>query len=91
MLKEVELRTVLAEVQRVVNDRPLTYVGGPDDLLPLIPNALLGKPDNPSFSAVVESVTADQLRGRLRYLQPSESRVATRWTEKYMLSLREYH
>ena len=38
-----ELVTILTEVQRIVNDRPLTYVGDGDDIPPLTPNSLLEK------------------------------------------------
>ena len=37
-----ELRTVLAEVEQLVNSRPLTFVGDHDDPAPLSPNMLLG-------------------------------------------------
>ena len=37
-----ELATLLAEVQFIVNERPLTHVRGLDDLPPLTPNMMTG-------------------------------------------------
>ena len=43
LLSHDELVTVLAEIQHVVNDRPLTHVADLDDEVPLSPNMLLGE------------------------------------------------
>ena len=42
LLSYEELQTLLAEVEYLVHDRPITYVGSCDDLAPLTPNLLLG-------------------------------------------------
>ena len=42
LLSVEELSTILAEVEQLVDSRPLTYVGDHDDPAPLSPNMLLG-------------------------------------------------
>ena len=90
LVTEPELRTLLAEIQYVVNDRPLTYVGDDDSLQPLTPNALVGRAVGEE-SAREEALDVSSMNRRINYLHQLQSNLRNRWQAEYLLGLRAYH
>ena len=87
LVSVVELRTVLAEVQAIVNDRPLTHVSTFDEPLPLTPNMLLGR--QAGVKATIESsLSAEHAVKRLQYISRLRTSIDQRWSEEYLTSLR---
>jgi len=84
------MATLLKEVEFIVNERPLTHVGGLDEPQPLTPNLLLGRQigSDDSTEASLEQATATR---RLKYLTQLRRHLDGRWTEEYLLSLRGFH
>ena len=96
LLSRDELVTVLAEIQHVVNDRPLTYVGDLDDEVPLSLNMLLGATsdstdaDRRSQECEV-AASRGQVCYRLRYLKSLREHFHRRWISDYLFSLCLFH
>ena len=88
-----ELVTILTEVQRIVNDRPLTYVGDGDDMPPLTPNSLLGERyiADVEDDALESPIGHHQANVRFRYLNRLREHFLQRWTCEYLLGLRYFH
>ena len=96
LLSRDELVTVLAKIQHVVNDRPLTYVGDLDGEVPLSLNMLLGatsdSTDSNRRSQECEvAASRDQVCSRLRYLKSLREHFHPPWISDYLLSLRLFH
>ena len=89
MVSRDEMATVLAEVEFIVNERPLTHVGGIDEALPLTPNMMIGRQSGTDVT-VEASLSKDSANRRLQYLQQLQQNVASRWKEEYLLSLRQF-
>eukprot|EP00117_Sycon_ciliatum_P021255 scpid12026/ scgid6192/ len=90
LLSKTELRTLLSEVQDVVNDRPITYVTEDEDL-PLSPSMLLGAASVQSDSNAESCLSHTDANRRLQYLSQLRVHFTARWTEEYLLSLRSHH
>ena len=89
LLSYEELQTLLAEVEYLVNDRPITYVGRCDDLAPLTPHLLLGS--QVGYSGVEERSLNHKLANRrIKYLFELRDNLHKRWTEEYISALRTY-
>ena len=93
-----ELLTILAEIEMVLNSRPLTYVTTDDSDEPLTPSHLLvGRrqmnfPDHLVVNHKVDSEGEDsQLSARLKHLNRSLDAFWRRWRREYLLELREAH
>ena len=86
-----ELATLLAEVQFIVNERPLTHVGGLDDLLPLNPNMMTGLRVERDGNG--EEMADDNLvmNKRIKYFGQLRRNVEVRWRQEYLLSLKSFH
>ena len=96
LLSRDEFVTVLAEIQHVVNDRPLTYVGDLDDEVPLSLNMLLGatsdSTDADRRSQECEVATSrDQVCSRLYYSKSLREHFHRCRISYYLLSLRLFH
>ena len=86
LLSYEELQTLLAEVEYLVHDRPITYVGSCDDLAPLTPNLLLGS--QVGYSGVEErSLSHKEANRRIKYLFELRDNLRKRWTEEYIQSV----
>ncbi len=94
-----ELRTVLVEVEAVINSRPLTYLSAENLDEPLTPShflcgrRILSLPDDLSEQDVNEeefTLTQPDLSRRLRYLAML-NQFWKRWKEEYFLELRDAH
>ena len=90
-----ELLTLVAEVEAVLNCRPLTYVSSEDVEEPLTPSHLLvgyrimtlpdhSVPDDPDYSPGTFTCRMDHLAKAL-------GRFWRRWKREYLLELREFH
>lgn len=93
-----ELLTALAEIEMVLNSRPLTYISADDLDEPLTPSHLLvGRRlmNFPDHLIVGQEVDSDedscQLNARLKHLSRSLDAFWRRWRREYLLELREAH
>ena len=97
-----ELLTVLAEVEMILNSRPLSYVSSEDIEEPLTPSHLLighrvlNLPDTVvtcSEGDIDEDIDVSQesLSKRARHLSVIMEHFWKRWKTEYLLQLREYH
>ncbi|XP_064632760.1 uncharacterized protein LOC135491050 [Lineus longissimus] len=93
-----ELQTVLAEIEAVINDRPLTYVSSDsNDLPPLTPSHLLnGRPITvlPYYTMDIDelqdpSFDQDTLQKRSQRLAKIHCSFWKRWSQEYLAVLRE--
>ncbi|XP_077869796.1 uncharacterized protein LOC144362083 [Saccoglossus kowalevskii] len=94
-----ELRTLLTEVENVLNDRPLTYVSSDlEDNAPLSPSHLLhGRPltSLPHIPADEDELVDptfgnhNDLNKRYAYLPRLHARFWRRWASEYLTALRE--
>ena len=93
--------TLLTDVTRAVNARPLTYMSGDDDLIPLTPDSFLRlhspsglvfreeeDPEDPIWSS--EETAQEALVASFEHLRKKFLAFKTRWYEEYLLSLREF-
>ena len=85
-----EMRTILSEVEQVVNDRPLTHVGSWEEQLPLTPNMLVGRGFGAPWKEE-ELIFREEATRRIRYLAQLHDRLVVRWNEEYLVSLRNFH
>jgi hypothetical protein len=87
-VREDTLHTVMCEVERVLNSRPLTYVGSDDDALkPLTPNHSLLH-SSQSISVPVETSDCDfTSRKRWRQSQVITDHFWRRWRKEYLPTL----
>lgn len=102
MLDYFELSTHLAEIQNVVNSRPITYVSSElNDLEPLTPNKILKVHTNPRLQMVEDpddtdplwqqqhNETHDQLNEIINRQEKMIDKYRKMWYSQYLLSLRE--
>ena len=71
LVKTRELEVLLAEIEAVVNARPLTHVAGTDSEIPLTPAMLLGG----TWSDLVSAVG-----GRASYFHKLERKISLHWS-----------
>jgi hypothetical protein len=89
-----ELRTIIAEIEAVVNCRPLCYLYSDDIEEALTPSHLLsGKrliSANRTFPDEILDETPKSLTNRVRYLRTLTEHYERRWKHEYLTELREY-
>ncbi|XP_068209228.1 uncharacterized protein [Palaemon carinicauda] len=90
-LDDESYRTLLTEVEAIVNDRPLTTVSdSPDDLQPLSPAQLLTQKSSVVMPPPGVFQKGDMyLRQRWRYVQFLANLFWTRWRREYLSTLQE--
>ena len=94
-----ELMTLVAEVEAVLNSRPLSYLSSDDQEEPLTPshlvtgNRILSLPDpsirdgeDPSYEPTHESLSR-----RMKALCEIKAKFWNRWKSEYLQELREHH
>lgn len=101
-----EFRTIVSELAAVINDRPLTYLGGETDVpRPVTPAHFLhGGPVGPPLAALVPvdqlgpagsqprpPLTSDELRDGLLRRTNYFKALSVRWYREYLLQLRSAH
>jgi len=92
-----ELTTVVAEVERTLNSRPLTYVSSEDLDEPLTPSHLLcgrrlgGVADNIIQADLEYDLTPGDAHRRLQHLNSIMSHFWNRWRREYLTELRNVH
>ncbi|XP_057302253.1 uncharacterized protein LOC130636526 [Hydractinia symbiolongicarpus] len=87
-----ELLTVLAEIQAVINNRPLTFLYENIGEQPLTPNHLLfGRKINLEASHIDSDENEKDLCQRYDHLQRIINHYWNRWKCEYLTELREYH
>ena len=96
-----ELLTAVAEIESIINSRPLSYVT-PDDLeKPLTPSHLLigrrvlNLPDNLGHQGDIQDgdfeLNPVELSNRVKHLNSTLNHFWRRWKQKYLVELREAH
>ena len=91
-----ELSTVLAEIENVINNRPLVYVGEEDFNRPLTPSHLycgqrtMDDPDS-HIPEVKNDITGKEAVSRVKLINSSIEHFWGRWAREYLVSLRETH
>lgn len=91
-----ELTTVIAEVEGTINSRPLAYLNPEDFEEPLTPahlvigRRILTLPSQDEFDEEDE-YDASVVEKRARYLRTLLGHFWRRWSNEYLLSLREHH
>ncbi|XP_028397211.1 uncharacterized protein LOC114521021 [Dendronephthya gigantea] len=95
-----ELLTVVAEVEMILNSRPLSYVSTEDLEEPLTPShlltgrRLLSLPDKDSTSDIADqdfSLDEKELSRRMKHLSTLMNHFWKRWREEYLVELRNAH
>ena len=93
-----ELETVLIEIESVINNRPLTYVGDEIDKGPITPNHLIyGRKLLPvNHRGVLKEkhdivLNNEKAVKRIQYTQHLINHFNQRWQKEYLLNLRQYH
>ena len=90
-LDEESFRTLMCEVEAVINSRPLTTVSGePDDLEPLTPNHILTTKSTVILPPPGEFQKNDvYMRRRWRRVQYLANLFWTRWKKEYLVVMQE--
>ena len=87
-----ELETVATEVEKLVNSRPLTHVGGDDEPseCPLTPAMLIGDVwgECPYVSTDGKEKSAS---ARFKHLKTLQEHLARRWESEYVTQLRQFN
>ena len=96
-----ELTTALAEIEAVINSRPLSYISGEDMEEPITPSHLivdhriLSLPDNlDSVCDLNDSefmIDSNQVNNRVKHLNQVLNHFWKRWRTEYLNNLREVH
>ena len=96
-----ELTTALAEIEAVLNSRPLAYVSGEDLDEPITPSHLiigrriLSLPDDASYVCDLDdeefSLNSKQANSRVKHLNNILNHFWRRWRTEYLSTLREVH
>jgi hypothetical protein len=88
-LDDEAFRTLLCEIEAIINSRPLTVVSSsPDDVDPLTPNHLLMTKTSVTVPPPGQFQRADvYMRQRWRRVQYLANLFWTRWRKEYLLSL----
>lgn len=83
-LNQIELITVLADVEATVNDRPITYVSeDPADLIPITP-ALFLTGNRSSKIPELDEVDGRSLNKRIKYMQQVREEMRNRFRTEYL-------
>ncbi|XP_063420482.1 uncharacterized protein LOC134705689 [Mytilus trossulus] len=93
------LKTIVTEVETIMNDRPLTYVSSDPLDEPLTPSHLLyGRrittlpyPDNRDFEHSTLEMTHESVNKLSRLKSQIIQQFWCKWKHEYLTSLREYH
>ncbi|XP_071107555.1 uncharacterized protein [Haliotis cracherodii] len=90
-LDDESFRTLMCEVEAIVNSRPLTTVSdSPDDLCPLTPNHLLQMKTSVSVPPPGQFQKNDvYMRKRWRRIQYLANVFWSRWRKEYLVSLQQ--
>ena len=89
LLNDEALRTFLVEVEKILNDRPITSVSSdPQDLEALAPNHVLLLRRNPSSPPDVFE-ESDKFKARLKHVHLLANEFWQRWTKEYLPTLHE--
>ena len=91
-LSRDELFTVLTEIERVVNSRPLTPVSTDvADESPLTPAMMLGDIFATGIASSDRPLDPRQLSARVKYVHTVYEHLNQRWSSEYLIRLSEYH
>nr|XP_047141362.1 uncharacterized protein LOC124816280 [Hydra vulgaris] len=85
-----ELLTFLAEVESILNNRPITFMYESPGDLPLTPNHLIyGRSTN--FKAINDKTYELNLNTQSTYIEDTLNHFWQRWEKEYLTELREFH
>ena len=89
LIDDETLATFFAEVEKILNDRPITSVSNdPNDLEALTPNDVLLLRKNPCV-APDDFASVDKYRTRWKHVQLLANRFWQRWIREYLPTLQE--
>ena len=89
LVNDEGLRTFLVEVEKILNDRPITPVSSdPQDLEALTPNHILLLHRN-SSSPPDKFEESDRFKARWKHVQVLSNEFWQRWTKEYLPTLQE--
>jgi len=89
LLNDESLRTFLTEVEKIMNDRPITKVSSdPNDFQALTPSHILLLRQNPCLPPEDVQET-DKYKARWKHVHLLANEFWTRWTKEYVLTLQE--
>ena len=87
LLNDEALRTFLVEVEKILNDRPITSVSSdPQDLQELMPNHILLLRRNPSFCLDLFE-ESDKFKARWKHVHLLANEFWCIWTKEYLPTL----
>ena len=89
-----ELNTVIIEIEKCVNSRPLTYLSEEHEDTVITPNHLIYGRDidrNESVQHEFNELSGDDMRKRQAYCQVIFKHFTKRFVKKYLLALQETH
>ena len=92
-LDEESFRTLICEVEAIINSRPLTTVSGePNDLEPLTPNHILTTNSTVILPPPGKFQSSDMyMRRRWRRVQYLANLFGSRWRKEYLVVMQERH
>jgi len=89
MVTVTELETIVSEVERSVNSRPLTFLSDdPQDETPITPYHLMGK--LPDYRVAEEmELDEEKMSRRMKYVSQLANHCRVRWEKEYLTTLLE--
>ena len=86
-----QLKTVISDIYRHLNNRPLTYVeSGQEEEQILTPNTILSRQDSYALGGLEKKEDNEVSRLNKR-LNPARHHAWSRWQNEYIHGLMEYH
>ena len=86
-----ELAEVLTDIEKTLNNRPLTCMEKDIEFLVLVPNSLVFGQQLIIPNEDPENIEDKDLRKRQKYIQKCKEVAWKRWRSEYLTSLRERH
>lgn len=86
-----EMLTILSAIERILNNRPLTFIYDDVNESPLTPNQLIyGKNVSIDYEEY-DGEKSDELTVRAKYIKTVLDHFWKRWLNEYVVDLREFH
>ena len=86
-----ELEEVLLDIEKILNNRPLTYIEEEIDYPILTPNSLILGRDVSFPDAAPHESESETIMKRHKYIRRCKEALWKRWKHEYLVALREKH